>query len=198
MKRPNRWLLPLLISASFSTNLYAGEAHEHGIAHLDIAKEAESLSLMLVSPALNFAGFEHAPKNAEQHKKLEEVERQLKQGYSLFEVADDALCILKKVKLEDTPQKEDQKDNHDHDHDHDHKHEHEHEHEHEHNSHDEGHSDYRISYEFKCADPAKLENLTVNLFKIFPATEEIRYQFVSETFQKGGSLKPSQTVIPLK
>ena len=194
MKRPNRWLLPLLISASFSTNLYAGEAHEHGIAHLDIAKEAESLSLMLVSPALNFAGFEHAPKNAEQHKKLEEVERQLKQGYSLFEVADDALCILKKVKLEDTPQKEDQKDNHDHDHDHDH----DHKHEHEHSSHDEGHSDYRISYEFKCADPAKLENLTVNLFKIFPATEEIRYQFVSETFQKGGSLKPSQTVIPLK
>ena len=192
MKRPNRWLLPLLISASFSTNLYAGEAHEHGIAHLDIAKEAESLSLMLVSPALNFAGFEHAPKNAEQHKKLEEVEQQLKQGYSLFEVADDALCILKKVKLEDTPLKEDQKDNHDHDHDH------KHEHEHEHNSHDEGHSDYRISYEFKCADPAKLESLTVNLFKIFPATEEIRYQFVSETFQKGGSLKPSQTVIPLK
>ncbi len=188
VKHQNRWLLPFLISTSISTNLCAAEAHEHGIAHLDVAKEAESLSLMLVSPALNFAGFEHAPKNAEQHKKLEEVEQQLKQGYSLFEVADDALCILKKVKLEDTPLKEDQKNNHDHDHDH----------EHEHNSHDEGHSDYRISYEFKCADPAKLENLTVNLFKIFPATEEIRYQVVGETFQKGGSLKPSQTVIPLK
>ncbi len=69
-------LLFAMIALFCSPVVLAGKihkAHVHGVAELSLAYEGNMLSVELVGPADGFLGFEHAPKTAEEKKKLEEL-----------------------------------------------------------------------------------------------------------------------------
>ena len=47
------------------------QAHQHGMAELQVAISGEQIDVLLLSPAYNLVGFEHPPRSAEQHQTVE-------------------------------------------------------------------------------------------------------------------------------
>lgn len=97
--------------------------------------------------------------------------------------------------------KQDGHDHHAHGHgDHDHaRHAHAHA-GHDHDQHPEhgdhaGHGDWRAQYRYSCANPAALGTIEPALFRVFPGTEEVRFQLLAPAGQAGGSLAPGRTRI---
>ena len=60
-------------------------AHLHGHAELLIAIEGEYVDIQLTSPAANILGFEHAPRNAEQRKRIQQAQSVLEHADTLFQ-----------------------------------------------------------------------------------------------------------------
>lgn len=56
-------VVALLILLCASAREWAGEAHQHGVARLDIAVDAGRISLQRDSPLDKLLGFERAPRN---------------------------------------------------------------------------------------------------------------------------------------
>jgi ABC-type Zn2+ transport system substrate-binding protein/surface adhesin len=59
----------------------------------------------------------------------------------------------------------------------------------------ETHSDIRAAYHFECDAPAKLTQLTVELFEVFPGMEELKVQYVIESKQGAAELTPTDQVL---
>ena len=51
-------------ASAIASELDGHAAHQHGVAHLTVALEAQTLVIELTSPADNVVGFEHAPRKA--------------------------------------------------------------------------------------------------------------------------------------
>jgi len=136
-----KYILPLLLLTAVSTS-YAKEkkvqhdAHEHGVAEMNVVWEKDELNIELLSPAYNITGFEHQPSNHDQEELVEKIEKQLNAANQLFGFKGGS-CTAKDVKIEspfedhDDHKEHESHDKHD-DHD-DHK---------EHKSHDE-HADHK-------------------------------------------------------
>jgi len=60
------------------------EAHEHGVAHLNVAIEGNRLYIEFSSPAANFVGFEHRPRTQDQKGAIQAAIEGLKEGDKLF------------------------------------------------------------------------------------------------------------------
>ena len=179
------------------------EAHVHGIAALNLALEGEEVHVELDSPAANIVGFEHAPSSEADHAAVNKAVATLKNADQLFRFNKEAGCRLEKAMvtsalLEEEHQDHDDKHSDDHDHEEKGEHDHEkHEHEaHEHEEHEgETHSDIEAVYHFECDQPAKLTQLTVELFETFPATEKLNVQYVIETKQGATELTMKDHVV---
>ena len=177
----------ILVAIYATTPAYASDhehrehdSHEHGVAQLNIAQEGNTLQVELETPAMNIVGFEHMPRNGSQHAAVEHAVAELEKGDAIFRFSAAANCKLMEARVESGLIGREHK-------------EHEKEHE-EHEAGDEdSHADFDVSYLFSCSQPDQLHSLTVRLFKLFPATEELEVQLISDRGQKRAHLTPSNS-----
>ncbi|WP_177201190.1 ZrgA family zinc uptake protein [Neptunomonas qingdaonensis] len=170
-------LVAVLSSFMLTSLVHAGQAHEHGVVTLDAVVEEKLLDVMLITPAVNVVGFEHAAETEAQKAEVIQAINSLKQGYQIIQLPRAALCLLKEADVIQSLLES----------------QHEHEHEEEH-----GHADIRVHYQFVCAKPEQLTEIAVGLFDQFSMVESVRYQVVSPAGQKGGTLFSSRDEILIR
>jgi len=153
-------------------------AHEHGVAHLNVALDGNALELEFDSPAMNLVGFEHAATSTTDKAKVAAVRAQLETPLALFALNKAAGCSetdqdLQSPLFGDKPVHDEDGDAHDHE-----------------------HSDINVHYKLECTTPAQLTRLDLApLFKAFPATQKIQLQLVGPNGQKGVDLTPTHSAI---
>lgn len=159
------------------------DAHEHGIAQLNVVLDGQALELELESPAMNLVGFEHAAESAADKAKVAAARGQLQDPQALFGLgAGD--CSLSDTELE-SPLFEDEE----------HEDEHEHEEHHDHDK-DSEHSEIHAHYQLDCKKPGELKQLNLaELFKRFPATTKIQVQLIGPNGQQGVELTPAKPTL---
>ena len=151
------------------------DAHEHGVASLNVALDGQTLEIQLQSPAMNLVGFEHEAKSDADKAKVAAARQHLEQPQALFALPIEAKCALQDSEL-DSPLF----GGHAHD---------EHEHADEH-----GHSDVDASYRFACANAEALQTLELgSFFGTFPGTEKLEVQLIGPSGQQGAELTPSNS-----
>ena len=151
------------------------DAHEHGVASLNVALDGQTLEIQLQSPAMNLVGFEHEAKSDADKAKVAAARQHLEQPQALFALPIEAKCALQDSEL-DSPLF----GGHAHD---------EHEHADEH-----GHSDIDASYRFACANAEALQTLELGSFVgTFPGTEKLEVQLIGPSGQQGAELTPSNS-----
>lgn len=160
-------------------------AHVHGVANLDLALDSNQLQAALTAPAMNIVGFEHPPRNEEQHRAVEEAAVWLKDGAQWLILSADAACRLETARVASGLLDTDDGDGHDDD-------------SHDPDSHDdEVHSEFDVHLAFHCANPGELGSVEVRLFERFPGMERIQLQAITDTRQIGGVLTAGDAVINL-
>jgi len=157
----------ILWFASADAAAAPGEVHEHGVAELSFAVEADQLSVEFHTPLANLIGFEHAPRSeAEMDAYLEALD--VVRTGDLFEFHG-TLCERSDVSLE-TPGFESAShagDAHDHEARHD------------------GHAELVARYAFACRDASRIERVTVRVFEHFEGFREITAIFLGTTTTAG-------------
>lgn len=163
--------LGALLCACIAPAYAAGQAHQHGVAKLDVAVEAKQLTLQLESPLDNLLGFERAPRNAAERQAADAVVAQLKAADQLFKIDPAAGCKLDKVELTSavlklgTPDPAEAKD---------------------------GHADIDGDFSFTCADAGKASYIDVDLFR-FAHLQRLEVQVATPKGQFKRDLKrPTQ------
>ena len=205
----NRTVLAAL-SLSLASGITSGEqhehrqldSHEHGVGLLNVAQENETLSIEFISPAMNIVGFEHAPGKPEEEQAVQQATGTLEDGEKVFSLPAEAGCQLAEAEVETDIEDEHHKEEHGGEHEgeehEDEKHSaHESKDEH-HDEHDEEvHSEFHVNYKFSCAKPDALTHIDVNLFTLFPGTEELQVQVVSEQGQTSVKLTADSARVEL-
>jgi hypothetical protein len=75
-------------------------AHAHGRLALDVAVDAQSITVQIESPLDSFVGFERAPRTDAERKRVADMVAQLNAADRLLQVDPRAECKLSKVELE--------------------------------------------------------------------------------------------------
>ncbi len=75
-------------------------AHEHGAARLDVVLDDHHLVIALQTPAANVLGFEHRPTDDAEREAVASGFARLRDGDTLFVVADEAGCRLSSATIE--------------------------------------------------------------------------------------------------
>jgi len=90
-----------LLSVALASALpsWAGKAHQHGVARLDVAVEPTRVTLDLETPLDNLLGFERAPRNDAERKAADAALARLRDAAVLFRIDPAAGCTLAKVTL---------------------------------------------------------------------------------------------------
>ncbi|MDQ7988261.1 MAG: DUF2796 domain-containing protein [Candidatus Dactylopiibacterium sp.] len=176
--------LPLLCRAALlaaALPLHAAPAHQHGVAALNVAVEDDRLHVTLEAPLDSLVGFEHPARTpAEQHA-VRDAAARLRDAATLFVTPAAARCRLESVRLASpaaspallgetaatsaaTP-----------------------------HAHAEaaGHADLDGEFHFRCAAPAALRGLEVNLFAAFPRLRTLDVQVAAGEHQRGARLTPA-------
>lgn len=162
------------------------EAHEHGVAQMNVAIEGDTLHIDFISPAANIVGFEHRPSTQAQKRAVDTAIAQLKDGARMFRLPPKALGKLVESVVTTDIAREEKQETHaelDDDHDKGHAHDKKHDEEDHHAEENERHSEFKVQYRFTCKHPDKLEQIEVMLFKSFPAIEHIEVQIITESKQ---------------
>lgn len=152
------------------------DAHVHGTTSLDIALVGQVLTIDLYSPAMHIVGFERAPGNESQRASLTAALKDLHDATRVFHLTAAAGC--RNVHSEATRVTAEEHG--------------------EHGDVDSGerHSEIRARYRFECSAPAGLQRIRVRLFELFPATESIRVQMLTDTTQRAMVLMPDNPDVP--
>ena len=151
----------------------SADAHTHGGAEVAIVLDGNDVTIELDSPLYNILGFEHAPETDAQTATLEQAELQLEQSAALFTFNAAANCSTLSNDLHVALFDKDAHEEDEHDEDH-------HEDDHE----EETHKDVLLTYGFSCQNPAKLKNVTINLFEFFPELSEVSATYLGPATQK--------------
>lgn len=161
-----------LFAASTGSTAWAGKAHVHGAATLDIAVEATSLTLSLDTPLDGLLGFERAPRNDAERRAAEQAIATLRAAGTLFSIDPAAQCRIASVELVSAalklgPAVAAAKD--------------------------DGHGDLEAEFRFSCQSaPAFVE---VGLFKAFPRMGRLDVQTATPQGQRKLVLKrPAQRI----
>ena len=189
-------LITLLLSANIPLALAAEQrqhgAHEHGFGKLDIALEGKELHIALDSPAANIVGFEHTTRNETDHEIVEKALTLLKAGSTLFTFPKSSECRLINSDIDsalDNHEEHVASNHEEHEASHGEKHQKD-------NDHKETHTDIRATWHFDCANLATLDRISVRIFELFPNTEHLQVQFITETKQSATKLTASQSELP--
>lgn len=181
------------------------DAHQHGVAELNMVIEGEEVLIELITPADNILGFEHQATTETDKHKLEQAVATLRQG-AIFELNSAADCKLESMTLEsalleghEDHDHADHKEHDDHAHD-DHKghddhahndHDHDDHKEHDDHDHEGEHSEFHVSYHYHCHNAEALTGADVQLWKQFDGFEKIQVQLISPKGQQRQELTPS-------
>ncbi len=101
-----RWFPTLLAACALGAAgapAWAGKAHEHGVARLDLAVEPGRLTLDLDTPLDNLLGFEHAPRSDAERERVASALARLRDAGTLFRIDPAAACTPAKVELVSAP-----------------------------------------------------------------------------------------------
>jgi hypothetical protein len=165
---------------------HAHGAHEHGVAHADVAIDADGATIELTVTGADLVGFEGKAADDAARAKLETGRKTLIDGAALFAFAPaDGCKPAGPGELADAAAGDGK---HDHDHDHDHAHA------------DDAKSgdadaaaspaDWRVTYRYTCEDGATLTGFSTAVFKAIPSLAEVRVQLVAPAAQAGATLTP--------
>jgi hypothetical protein len=159
------------------------ESHEHGVAELNMALDDELLYVELDAPAMNFVGFEHPPRTAEQKQAVNDAIEALEKPASIFSVSAAANCRLVEAQAKHLLDADEDNgaDHEDAAHDD-----------------DDGHSEFVARYQLRCARPERLQTLKAELFGSFPLTTEVEASFIGPDVQTFGELTPANPELSLE
>jgi hypothetical protein len=158
------------------------DAHVHGAAEGNLVVEESQMRLELEIPGVNLVGFEHAPRNDDQRKRLGDTLSLLERGDWLL-TDPRGQCALKSVdahthgfgKFKQDGEAGSGHDSHD-DHQDGHGSDHaQHEHNHE-------HAEFHLVAVLQCQTPERLRWVDLALFDDFPGNEAIRLDVLTEQF----------------
>lgn len=144
----------LLASPAGAQLRHAG-AHVHGLATLTLVAEGAELSLALAVPAADLVGFERAPANAEEERRIDAARQVLSEPLALFSFgAADCTVTGTHVSFGDEAAEE-----HDH-------------------AHEPGaeHADFEAEYLLTCQAPLAPLTLGTQFFARFPGTRAIEVE----------------------
>lgn len=186
------------------------DAHQHGLVEWFIVQDGNELLAEIVAPGSDIVGFEHAPESAEQTTAIERAVAMLSKPDALFKLNPDAGCQREAQSVSHSLKNAHEEhgahhDNHHHDEHHD-SHEHEEHHAHddhhddhhgqEHDDHSEHHDKARhgsfsAQYTFHCKTPARIASVSTDWFTVFPNTEKVSIQAISDKGATTAELTPS-------
>lgn len=152
-----------------------GQAHAHGRATLDVAVEAQALSIQLSTPLDNLLGFERAPRTDAERRQAEAAVATLRAADRLFTIDPAAGCRLVSVELDSaalklgSPDPEDAAS---------------------------GHADLDARVTFSCTDATKATFVDVGLFS-FKRLQRLDVQVAAPGGQFKRTLKPSAARLSL-
>lgn len=141
-------------------------AHVHGQAMLTMILEGNELQLALQSAAFNVVGFEHAPTTAAQRQEIAIALDTLAQG-NWFGFNPDAYCEIQGADVSTDLTEPGYT----------------------------GHGDFYANVSLLCQNPARLQQLTLELFSLTPALEKVTVQWVINGRQGAGELSVSSNVL---
>ncbi len=170
------------------------EAHEHGVASMNIAVEGNNLYIEFSSPAANIVGFEHHPRTQAQKETVQDALKQLQSAKALFILSAGAQSQLLSAAAETDI--DDEPDHHAASEHGQAKGEHYEKKPYAADEH-ERHSEFKARYHFICKKPGRLSEIEVGLFRVFSGIERIEVQLVSETKQAAMELTARMYKIPL-
>ncbi|MBS7777569.1 DUF2796 domain-containing protein [Acidovorax sp. CCYZU-2555] len=163
--------LALVLAATALSAAAHQHAHTHGLMTLDVAVDAQTVTLAIASPLDSFLGFERAPRTDAERKRVADMVARLKAADQLFQPDAAADCKLTKVELESAALGLGTA----HDHGHGEKGE---------------HADIAVDIVFTCAKAADARFIDVKLFDAYPRLRSIDAQVAAPQGQFKRSLRP--------
>jgi hypothetical protein len=165
----------LLLAAACAAPAWAGTAHEHGVAKLDIAVEPGKVEIGLESPLDNLLGFERAPRTDAERRAAQALVARLRAGEALFRIDPAAQCRLANVSLRSAPLRLGSADA---------------------KAAADDHGDLDASYGFACKGGAP-GRIDVGLFEAFPRMTRVEVQLVTPKGQSRRTLRRGATRLEL-
>jgi len=155
-------------------------AHIHGLSEMSIAIEKQRLVIELVSPAIDFVGFEHRAKTEENIELVNKLEKQLSKHDQVFSfTGGNCQLISKHIDLSNL---KNTLDNHKH-----------------HNEEKiNNHGEVIANYDYHCEKASELSLITVKVFNLFPSVKEIQAMWITEVHQGAELLNAKNEVINLR
>lgn len=169
--------------AALMSNLPLATAHElgahvHGVATLQVAVDAKTMTLDFSGPLDNLIGFEHVPRTAKQKAAVKNMADNLNKAEQFFIPTAEAQCTLQSVKLESLVLPSEKKSG---------KKEEPQQHEEE-----RGHADVDGEFVFACKQIGKLHDLEVKLFDAFPNLHQLKVEVATLKKQSSAKLTADQ------
>jgi Protein of unknown function (DUF2796) len=143
-------------------------AHEHGHGSANIAIEGDNLLMEIEAPANDIVGFEHVAKSADDRAKVTAAKKTLANSLNVVMLAAAAGCKQKSAEAEL------------------------------HNDDAQGgHSEFHVSYAFKCSRISALKSITFTYFKTFSDAKELDVAVVAPKGQRKFEADPAKPQIDL-
>ncbi len=156
------------------------QAHTHGQMTLDVAVDAQSITLAVASPLDSFLGFERAPRTAAERQQVADMVARLKAADQLFQPDPAGGCKLTQVALESEALALGATHGHAHGH-----------------GGDAEHADIGVDIVFHCARAADARFIDVKLFGAYPRLRGIDAQVAAPQGQFKRSLRPGAARLSL-
>jgi hypothetical protein len=143
--------------------------HEHGVADLDVMLDGRQLMLVLHSPGMNLAGFEHAATSEKDKATVDRMAKILNIPKQLFNLSSGG-CIASKTTVDNPFTRTIKGD----------------------------HRDIEATWEFICSGSASIMVLDARgFFRQFPATSRLKVDYALPDGQGSTTLTPQQTLAEL-
>lgn len=163
-----------LVASTLAAVLPAGahqHAHTHGQMALDVAVDAQTITLAITSPLDSFLGFERAPRSAAERKQVAQMVERLNAADQLFQPDPAAACRLSKVDMASPALGLGAHGGH--------------------GPGDQGHADIALDIVFTCAKAAQGRFIDIKLFDAYPRLRSIEAQVAAPQGQFKHSLRPA-------
>ena len=196
MKNSILFIVALVCPLSLVSPILAHEAHEHGVARINLSVEGQKAGIELETPLANLISFEHMPETDTQKEEIRSMAKVMRDAERLFLFPVEANCRLEKISLASKAINDDllssdapslaagandgnkKTDSHG-----------------EAKKGEENHVDLDAEITFICRRPEKLNRVEVGMFKAFPNLNKIEVRLVTSRGQKAAELTPKSNVI---
>lgn len=148
-------MLPVAALASEEGVERQHDAHVHGEGVVGLAQDGDRFEFELELPGANIAGFEHAPRDADQEAAIEQALAWLRDGANWLAPDPRGECAVASLEAHTHGYDADADDDHDDDHDH----------------HDHDHAEFHVTATLECDRASRLRWLELPMFERFPGNE---------------------------